>query len=70
MKMSRFTFKNQIASFEDYMDFYLKNKPTDCILYSEDGGKFGQLWIARYMVATKQIAALLLHMTNRSLYLI
>ena len=40
MKMSKFTFKNQIASFEDYIDFYLKNKPTDCILYSDDGSKF------------------------------
>ena len=38
--MSKFTFRNQIASFEDYMDSYLKNKSEDCILYSEDGGKF------------------------------
>ena len=40
MKMSKLTFKNQIASLEDYMDSYLKNKSEDCILYSEDGGKF------------------------------
>ena len=40
MKMSKFTFKNRIASFEDYIDFYLKNKATDCILYSDDGSKF------------------------------
>ena len=40
MKMSQFTFKDQIGSFEDYMDTYLKNKSTDCILYSYDGGKF------------------------------
>ena len=40
MKMSQFTFKDQIASFEDSMDTYLKNKSTDCILYSEDGGEF------------------------------
>ena len=38
--MSRFYFRDQIASFEDYMDTYLKNKSTDCILYSEDGTKF------------------------------
>ena len=38
--MSRFYFRDQIASFEDYMDTYLKNKSTDCILYSEDGSKF------------------------------
>ena len=40
MKMSQFTFKDQIASFEDSRDTYLKNKSTDCILYSEDGGEF------------------------------
>ena len=38
--MFQFTFKTQIASFEDYMDSYLKDKSTDCILYSEDGSKF------------------------------
>ena len=38
--MLQFTFKDQIESFEDYMDTYLKNKSRDCILYSEDGGKF------------------------------
>ena len=38
--MLQFTFKDQIASFEDSMDTYLKNKSTDCILYSEDGGEF------------------------------
>ena len=40
MKMSQFTFRDQITSFEDYMDTYLKNKSTDCILYCEDGSKF------------------------------
>ena len=40
MKISRFYFRDQIASFEDYMDTYLKNKSTDCILYSEGGSKF------------------------------
>ena len=40
MKMSQFTFRDQIVSFEDSMDTYLKKKSTDCILYSEDGGKF------------------------------
>ena len=38
--MFEFNFKDQIASFEDYMDTYLKDKSTDCILYSEDGSKF------------------------------
>ena len=38
--MLQFSFKDQIASFEDYMDTYLKNKSRDCILYSEDGSKF------------------------------
>ena len=38
--MLQFTFKDQIASFEDNMDTYLKNKSRDCILYSEDGSKF------------------------------
>ena len=40
MTMSQFTFIDQIVSFEDYMDTYLKNKSTDCILYSDDGSKF------------------------------
>jgi uncharacterized Zn-finger protein len=38
--MSQFTFRNQIAAFEDFMELYLKNKPRDCILYSNDGCKF------------------------------
>ena len=40
MKMSQFTFPDHIASFENYIDLYLKNKSRDCILYSEDGSKF------------------------------
>ena len=38
--MLQFTFKDQTTTLEDYMDTYLKNKSTDCILYSEDGSKF------------------------------
>jgi hypothetical protein len=38
--MIQFIFKDQIVSYEDYMDTYLKNKSRDCILYSEDGSKF------------------------------
>ena len=38
--MLQFTYKDQIASFENSMDTYLKNKSRDCILYSEDGSKF------------------------------
>ena len=40
MKTHQFKFSDQTASFENYMDFYLKNKSTDCILYSEDCSKF------------------------------
>ena len=38
--MLQFTYKDQIASFENSMDTYLKNKSRDCILYSEDGNRF------------------------------
>ena len=40
MKTYQFKFGDQTASLENYMDFYLKNKSRDCILYSEDGSKF------------------------------
>ena len=30
----------KIASFENYLEFYLKNNSGDCILFSEDGSKF------------------------------
>ena len=40
MKTFKFKFGDQISSFENYLDFYLKNKSTDCILYSEDCSKF------------------------------
>ena len=40
MKTFQFKISDQIASFESYMDLYLKNKSTDCIIYSEDGSKF------------------------------
>ena len=40
MKTFQFKFGYQITSFENYMDSYLKNKSTDCILYSKDGSKF------------------------------
>ena len=38
--MSQFTFSDQVSSFEDNMDSYLKNKSRDCILHSKDGSKF------------------------------
>ena len=38
--MSQFTFTDHIASFENYIDLYFKNKSRDCILYSKDGSKF------------------------------
>ena len=31
------TFKDHSATIEDYLDVYLKNKSTDCILYSQEG---------------------------------
>ena len=40
MKTLQFKFSDQSASFESYFEVYLKNKSTDCILYSEDGSKF------------------------------
>ena len=40
MKTFQFKFGDQISSFENYLDSYLKKKSTDCILYSEDGSKF------------------------------
>ena len=40
METIQFKFNDQIASFESHLEFYLKNKSTDCILYSEDGSKF------------------------------
>ena len=40
MKALHFKFSDQTASFETYLDFYLKKKSTDCILYSDDGSKF------------------------------
>ena len=56
--MLQFTFKDQIESFEDYMDTYLKNKSRDCILYSEDGSKikvhkelFGQTQFLREILS-------------------
>ena len=32
--------ENRISIFERNMDAYLKNKPRDCVFYSEDGAKF------------------------------
>ena len=40
MENIQFKFIDQIASIENYLDFYLKNKSRDCILFSEDGSKF------------------------------
>ena len=40
METLQFKFRDQIESFENHFDFYLKNKSRDCILYSEDGSKF------------------------------
>ena len=36
----KFTFEDQLTAIEDYLDKYLKKKPPDCILYSEDGTEF------------------------------
>ena len=40
METIQFKFNDQCASFENYLDFYLKNKSRDCILFSEDGSKY------------------------------
>ena len=40
MKTHQFKYIDRIASFETYyLDFYLKSKSRDCILYSADGSK-------------------------------
>ena len=40
MNTLQLKFSDQTDSFESYLDFYLKNKSSDCILFSEDGNKF------------------------------
>ena len=40
MDLFQFTFKDQNKTIEKYLDTYLKNKSPDCILHSQDGGKF------------------------------
>ena len=41
-KMEHFTLKNKdyVVTIDDYLGLYLKDKPSDCILYSLDGGGF------------------------------
>lgn len=36
--MVNFANKNHITTIEDCLDVYLKDKPANCILYSQDGG--------------------------------
>ena len=31
---------NHTSCIESYLNVHIKQKPSDCILYSEDGGKF------------------------------
>ena len=40
MDPTKYTFEKQITAIEDYLDKYLKKKPPDCVLYSEDGTEF------------------------------
>ena len=40
MENIQFKFSDQIASFENDLEFYRKNNSRDCILFSEDGSKF------------------------------
>ena len=40
MDPTKYTFEKQVTTIEDYLDKYLKKKPPDCILYSEDGTEF------------------------------
>jgi hypothetical protein len=36
----KYTFEDQVNAIEDYLDKYLKKKPPDCVLYSEDNTEF------------------------------
>ena len=36
----KYTFEDQVTAIEDYLDRYLKKKPSDCVLYSEDNTEF------------------------------
>ena len=38
--MNNFVNEQQASTIEDYLDSYLKKKPADCLLYSEDGSEF------------------------------
>ena len=40
MDPSKFTFEDQVSAIEDYFEEYLKRKPPDCVLYSDDGTEF------------------------------
>ena len=40
MEILHLTHKNHTATIGDCFDVYLKNKPSNCILYSQDGGEF------------------------------
>ena len=40
MDLKKYTFEDQVTTIEDYVDEYLKKKPPDCVLYSEDGTEF------------------------------
>ena len=40
MEISKFTFEDQVGAIEDYFEDYLKRKPPDCVLYSDDGTEF------------------------------
>ena len=40
--------ENRISIFERNMDSYLKMKPRDCVLYSEDGAKFKAHKVLKY----------------------
>ena len=38
--MNNFVNKQHLTNIEEYLDPYLKKKPADCILHSEDGFQF------------------------------
>ena len=40
MDPTKYTFEKQVTTIEDYLDKYLKKKPPDCVLYSEDNTEF------------------------------
>ena len=56
METWQFNKKDQITVIGDSLDNYLKDKPTDCVLYAKDGSKFK---IHRIVCAKEQCCEIL-----------